>query len=114
MFKPTATILGAALLLTPIAFASDLKEVTLRVNYDPAVLETEAGSAELVRELRRESRKVCSHRVIITGTPYVDRGCVDSLVSAAIQQIHADQTQAGQAIAPAFERLAVLDYAQAN
>lgn len=114
MFKPTATILAAALILSPAAFAQAPTEVTLHVSYDPQLLASEAGSAELVRTLRREARKVCSHTIVITGTPYTDRVCVDNLVTEAIRQIHSDQSAAGQAIAPAFEQLASLDYALAN
>lgn len=114
MFKPVATILAAALILSPVAAASGLTEVTLQMNYDPAKLETEAGAAEIVSELRREARKLCTHRMIVIGAPMLDQACADSLVKAAIAQIHADQTAAGRALSPAFESLVTVNYAQAN
>jgi UrcA family protein len=114
MFKPVVTILAAALILSPVAAASGMTEVTLQMNYDPAKLETDAGSAEIVSELRREARKLCTHRLMVIGAPMVDHACAESLVKAAIEQIHADQTEAGRALSPAFKSLVAVNYAQAN
>ena len=44
----------------------------------------------------------------------VDADCADALVKAAVTQIHADVSDAGQAVAPEFQRLAAVDYALAN
>lgn len=114
MFKATSMILAAAMVLTPIAAAESLKEVTLKMDYDPALLTSEAGAETIVSDLKREARKVCSQRVPAVGAVYVDTDCADALVKAAVQQIHADVSDAGAAIAPGFQRLAVVDYALAN
>ncbi|MFN7056278.1 UrcA family protein [Hyphomonas sp.] len=114
MFKPVATILAAALILSPVAAASGLTQVTLTMNYDAEKLETEAGTAEIVSELRREARKLCTHRLLVIGAPMVDQACADSLVKEAIQQIHADQSAAGRALSPAFKSLVTVNYAEAN
>ena len=110
MLKATSMILAAAMVLTPVAAAESLKEVTLKMNYDPALLTSEDGA----ETLKREARKVCSQRVPAMGAVYVDEACADALVKAAIQQIHADVSTAGAEIAPGFQRLAAVDYALAN
>ncbi|ABI78236.1 hypothetical protein HNE_0368 [Hyphomonas neptunium ATCC 15444] len=114
MLKATSMILAAAMVLTPVAAAESLKEVTLKMDYDPAALTSEAGAATLVSELKREARKVCSQRMPAIGSVYVDTTCADTLVKSAVQQIHADVSDAGQAVAPEFQRLAAVDYALAN
>lgn len=114
MLKATSMILAAAMVLTPVAAAESLKEVTLKMNYDPALLTSEAGAETIVSDLKREARKVCSHRVPALSTVVVDNACADALVKAAVQQIHADVSDAGAAVAPGFQRLAAVDYALAN
>jgi len=120
MFKPTVSILAAAMILAPVASAESLKgterlrEVTLHMEYDPAKLTTEEGTASLVKSLKREARRACSQRISVMSSYYVDFDCADTLVKAAIQKIHADQSEAGLDIAPSFQRLAALDYALIN
>lgn len=114
MLKVSSMILAAAMMVTPVAAAESLKEVTLKMNYDPALLTSEAGAETLVSDLKREARKVCSQRIPALGSVYVDTNCADTLVKAAVQQIHADVSDAGQAVVPDFQRLAAVDYALAN
>ena len=113
MLKATSMILAAAMALTPVAAAESLKEVTLKMDYDPALLTTEAGVDTLVSELESKARKLCSQRVPALGSIYVDADCSASLVKAAVQQIHADQASSVE-LAPPFQRLAAVDYALAN
>lgn len=114
MFKPTSMILAAAMVLTPLATAQSGKEVTLRMDYDPALLASDAGADSLVKSLKREARKLCSQRVPATGGNFIDQTCVSGLMTAAIQQIHADQTAAGTQLAPGFEKLVTVEYALVN
>lgn len=114
MLKASSIILAVAMAITPVAAAESLKEVTLKMDYDPALLTSEAGAETLVSELKREARKLCSQRLPAIGSVYVDTNCADTLVKAAVQQIHADVIDAGQAVAPEFQRLASVDYALAN
>jgi UrcA family protein len=114
MLKFSSMILAAAMAVTPVAAAESLKEVTLKMDYDPALLTSEAGAETLVSELKREARKVCSQRLPAVGSMVVDADCADALVKAAVTQIHADVSDAGQAVAPEFQRLAAVDYALAN
>ncbi|MFN4025037.1 MAG: UrcA family protein [Hyphomonas sp.] len=114
MFKPTSMILAAAMVLTPFAAAQSGKEVTLRMDYDPALLASDDGADSLVKSLKREARKLCSQRIPATGGTYLDQDCVSNLMTAAIQQIHNDQTAAGTQIAPGFEKLVTVEYALAN
>lgn len=114
MLKVSSIILAAAMAFTPVAAAESLKEVTLKMDYDPALLTSETGAETVVSQLKREARKVCSQRLPAIGSVYVDTDCADTLVKAAVQQIHADLNDAGQAVAPEFQRLAAVDYALAN
>ena len=114
MLKATSMILAAAMVLTPVAAAESLKEVTLKMNYDPALLTSEDGAETIVTSLKREARNICSQRVPAMGAVYVDETCADALVNAAIQQIHADVSTSGADITPGFQRLAAVDYALAN
>lgn len=113
MLKATSMILAAAMVLAPVAAAESLKEVTLTMDYDPALLTTEAGVETLVSDLESKARKLCSQRVPAIGAIYVDDTCSASLVKAAVQQIHADQATAVE-LAPAFQELAAVDFVLAN
>lgn len=114
MLKVTSTILAAAMVLTPVAVAGPVKEVTLKMDYDPALLSTDAGVETLVSDLETKARKVCSQRIPAIGSIYVDTECSANLVKAAVQQIHADQSEAGLDIAPGFQTLASVDFPLAN
>lgn len=114
MFRPTSMILAAAMMLTPFAAAEGGTEVTLRMDYDPALLASDDGADGLVRSLKRQARKVCSQRIPATGGYYIDQDCVSSLMAAAVHQIHEHQSAAGTQIAPGFEKLVTVEYALAN
>ncbi len=53
-------ILAAAMALAPVAVAGPAKEVTLTMDYDPALLTTDAGVESLVSSLESKARKLCS------------------------------------------------------
>ncbi|MEQ9505115.1 MAG: UrcA family protein [Hyphomonas sp.] len=114
MFKSTVSVLVAAFALSPVALAEGGKEVTLSHTYDTALLETDAGATALIADLKKAAKRVCTTRIPASGTPYVDRDCAESLVMAAVKDIHAAQTENGVAIAPAFERVALVQLASAD
>ena len=114
MFKSTVSVLVAAFVLSPVALAEGSKEVTLSHTYDAALLETDTGAATLIADLTRAAKRVCTTRIPASGTPYVDGDCVDTLVMAAVKDIHAEQAGNGVAIAPAFERVALVQLASAD
>lgn len=113
MFKATFLILAATMALVPMA-AAQPKQVTLAMDYDPALLSSETGAQALVSDLTREAHKLCSQRMPALGTLLVDKDCAADLVKAAVQQIHAEHASAGQEIAPGFQKLAAVDHVLAN
>lgn len=106
MFKATSMILAAAMIVTPLASAGTVKEVTLQMNYDPALLSSEEGAAQVVKSLKREARKLCSHRMPATGSLVIDSECKADLTRAAVQQIQAEQAAAGNPVAGNLAHLA--------
>jgi len=114
MFKSTVSVLVAAVLLSPAAFAESGKIVTLKHDYDAALLASDEGASDLLTALTRAAKRACSSRVPAYGGFYTDLDCADSLVKAAVKEIHAAQTAAGVEMAPAFERIALTQLASAD
>lgn len=114
MFKSTVSAVLAALVLAPAAYAEGGTRVTLSHTYDAAQLQSDEGAAALIADLKKAAKRVCTTRLPASGTPYIDRGCAESLVIAAVKDIHAAQTEAGMTIAPAFERVALVQLASAD
>ena len=114
MFKSTVSALAAAVLLSPAAFAEGGKKVTLSHDYDAALVSTDAGTATLLSDLERAARRTCTSRVPGTGGYYLDTACADTLLVAAVKQIHETHTASGLDVAPAFERIALTRLASAD
>jgi UrcA family protein len=114
MLKSTLTALVAVAAFAPAAFAEGSKHVTLTHDYDAAVLASEDGASALVSDLTRSAKRLCTTRLPAGAGVYTDKACVDSLVSAAVKQIFAQQSEAGMDIAPGFERIALTRMASAE
>ena len=114
MFKSTVSALAAVVLLPAAAFAEDGKMVTLSHDYDAALVSTDAGASTLLSDLERAARRTCTSRIPGTGGYYLDAACADTLLVAAVKQIHETHTAAGLDVAPALERIAVTQLASAD
>ena len=114
MFKSTVAAVAAVLVLSPAAFADGLTKVTLKHEYDTALVTTDAGTAILLTELSRAAKRACSSRIPASGITYTDAECADTLFVAAVKKIHADQIESGASIAPAFEKAALTQLASAD
>jgi UrcA family protein len=114
MFKFTVLAVVAIVLLSPAAFAEDGKMVTLTHDYDAALVSSDAGAGALLAELEWAAKRVCTSRVPGAGGQYLDTACADSLVLAAVKQIHEAHTAAGLDVAPTFERIALTQLASAD
>ncbi len=114
MLKSTVSVLVAAVLLSPAAFAESGKQVTLKHDYDAALLSSDEGASFLVTELTRAAKRACTSRVPVYGGLYTDQICTASLVSSAVKEIHEAQSAAGVEIAPSFERIALTQLASAD
>jgi UrcA family protein len=114
MFKSTVSALAAVVLLSPAAFAEDGKMVTLSHDYDAALVSSDAGADALLAELEKAAKRTCTSRIPGTGGYYLDAACADTLLVAAVKQIHETHTAAGLDVAPAFERIALTHLASAD
>ncbi len=114
MFKPIAVVLVAATLLSPAALAQNFKLVTLKHDYDAALLTSDEGATELLTELTLAAKRACTSRTPAYSGSYTDKACTASLVNAAVKKIHAEQSAAGAVVAPSFERIALTQLASAD
>lgn len=83
--------LASVALITGAAHASTTTEVTTDLEFDRALLTTEAGAADVLASLEDQARAVCT--IDRYGIPKitVDTACADDLVAQAVEQI-ADET----------------------
>lgn len=114
MLKSTVAAVAAAVFLAPAAFAEGGKMVTLSHDYDASLVSSDAGAGALLAELKQAAKRVCTSRIPGAGGQYVDTACADSLVVAAVKQIHETHTAAGLDVAPSFERIALTQLASAD
>lgn len=106
MLKFAVMAAVAVTALAPAALA-DSKKVTLKHQYDTALVSSDDGAAELLTELTRAANRACTSRVPAVSVSYTDEACVNSLLTAAVKQIHEASLDAGVAIAPTFEKAAL-------
>lgn len=114
MFKSTVSVLAAVALLSPIALAERAKPVTLTHVYDRALVSSEDGAAELLADLTRAAKRVCTSRAPLVSMTYTDKACAETLVVAAVKQIQLETAAAGIGMAPSLERIALTQLASAN
>jgi len=110
MLKFSAPIIALALAVAPTAVA-DTTEVAVELEYDSAMLVTEAGAEEVISSLKSQAKDACAYRSSITFTSKIDRSCVKSVVAEAATEILAEREEAGLETADVFTRLAAVEYA---
>ncbi|MBK8198275.1 MAG: UrcA family protein [Acidobacteria bacterium] len=113
MFKSTVMAALAVAALAPAAFAEG-KTVTLTHQYDTGLVSSDDGAAELIAELDRAAKRACTSRVPGLGISFTDEACAESLLTAAVKQIHTASLEAGTFIAPAFEKAALTQLASVD
>lgn len=114
MLKATLTVLAAATILAPAALAESGKPVTLSLEYDTALLTSDASVAELLGDVKRAATRTCTSRIPAFGAYYIDKDCAASLYLAAVKQIHESGRDAGIDVAPAIEQAALTQLASAD
>lgn len=114
MSKSTFSVLAAVFLLSPAALADRIKEVTLTHEYDAALLSSDAGTSLLLDGLTKAAKRTCTSRIPAHGGFHTDLACTESLVTAAVRDIHAAHTIAGTRMAPSFSRMALMQLASSD
>jgi UrcA family protein len=114
MIRSTLAVVAAAFVMTPAALAEGQREVTLKHQYDAALLASDEGASLLLAKLERAAKRTCTSRAPASGGEFTDKACAEALYAAAIKQIYATERTQGAAIAPAFEREALTQLASAE
>lgn len=112
MMKSICSAAAFALVAIPAAGAEPQVPVSLEFTYETAKVTTDDGVADLLGELRREARRVCTQKQTRYGGPFIDTDCAHDLVGQAVAAIYAKQTAAGVDVAPRLARLARIELAR--
>ena len=95
MRKTLVTLFAAAAFAAPFAHAEGTP-ITVELEYDSALISTEAGAKDVLRSLRLQAKEACTYQVPVTGMSDFDRACRNDLVEKAIGQIRLAAIENGQ------------------
>jgi len=94
------------------ATAEDLKPITVEIQYDHALLVSDAGAKVVLGEIRQQARTACTTSGSKFGRgPVVDRNCADDVMAKAAVKILQSREAMGLDTAPAFARVATIETA---
>lgn len=114
MLKPIVSIMAAAVILSPLAVAGELKPVTVSISYEKALLASETGATEVLKSIKSQAKAACtSYTPTISGF-YTDTKCVKALVESAVSKIRDQQAQEGFATAGVFASNTAMTLADAE
>lgn len=102
MLKPILSIMAAAMMLSPLAVAGELKTVTVNISYEKASLASETGASEVLKSIKSQAKVACTSYTPTVSGFYTDTKCVRTLVKSAVSQIREKQAQGGFATAGVF------------
>ncbi|KCZ60200.1 UrcA family protein [Hyphomonas chukchiensis] len=114
MLKPIASIMAAAVILSPVAFAEAQTPITVEIEYDKDLVALDSGAPVVMASIESQAKKACTSYVPVFGGYYTDRSCVDDIVSAAISKINEQQASEGRKTADKFAQQAVMILADAE
>jgi UrcA family protein len=112
MMKSIVSAAAFALVAIPAAGAEPRVPVSLAFTYETGKVTTDEGVAELLGDLRREARLVCTQKQTRYGGPFIDTDCANDLVGQAVKGIYEAQSAAGVSVAPRLARLARVELAR--
>ncbi|MEH6490239.1 UrcA family protein [Hyphomonas oceanitis] len=114
MLKPIASIMAAAVILSPVAFAEAQTPITVEIQYDKDLLALDAGAPVVMASIKAQAKKACTSYVPVFGGNYTDRSCVNDIVSAAVSKINEQQALEGRETADEFAQQTVMILADAE
>ncbi|MEO0465490.1 MAG: UrcA family protein [Pseudomonadota bacterium] len=86
MFRISSALV-ASMLMANLACANESGKFTAEIEYDPALLTSEAGAAQVLASLEEQADDLCLVDVIYVSRPIVDRECAKSLVAQSVEKI---------------------------
>jgi len=106
-FLPTVAMLSATLLagslFTAPAAAEDYVSETVTLSYDVAQLDSEVSVESVLRDLKRQARKVCTSTAPLLNVRNVDTACVANVLAQAVEGIDSPSLTAAFEQAEAYK-----------
>ena len=109
MMKPLFAAAALAACVPFAASAEQVKPITVSIEFDHALLGSDAGAEKVIADIREQARTACTSRSSKYGhAPTVDRSCADDVMSKAAVKILQEREDMGLDTAPAFARVAIV------
>ncbi len=105
----TACLLAAALAAaTPAALAETATPISVTIEYDTALLDSDEGAAEVMDIIEGEAREACRVPSATLHRGTIDRLCVSEVIAKAAVLIEAQRATAGAPMPSRFAELVTL------
>ncbi len=102
MKRTALSLLVASAMCAPAALAETGRPITVEITYSSALLGSEDGAAEVMRDIKRQATRACTSTRAVSATPVTDRKCVDGLIAGAVSKITDKVSSEGGDVSPAF------------
>ena len=107
MKKQMIAAAALAALVPCAASAETLTPITVQIEFDHALLVSDAGAEVVLADMRHQARKACTTPGSKFGRgPVVDRSCADDVLAKAAMKIIQERDEMGLQTAPTFARVA--------
>ncbi|MEM7662406.1 MAG: UrcA family protein [Pseudomonadota bacterium] len=106
MKKLVFSLTAVCVAFSPVALAEEEKEVSVTIEYDMALLDSDAGAEVLMAAIEDQARDACKQPSTSYFTGGIDSICVDEVMSLAALKISEERAKAGQSVPREFAALA--------
>ncbi|MEO0881808.1 MAG: UrcA family protein [Pseudomonadota bacterium] len=105
MKKLVFSLTAVCVAMSPVALAEDKQEVSVTIDYDMALLDSESGAETLMDAIEDQARAACRRPSKSYYTGGVDELCVEEVMSLAALKITEERAKAGQTVPRQFAAL---------
>jgi len=106
MKKLVFSLSAVCVALSPAVFAQSETQVSVTIEYDEALLDSDSGAIIVMEEIEDQARAACRQPAKSYFSGGVDRQCIEEIMSLAALQITEERAKAGQSVPRQFAALA--------
>ncbi|MEM7007204.1 MAG: UrcA family protein [Pseudomonadota bacterium] len=106
MKKLVFSLTAVCVAFSPVAIADESEEVSVTIEYDMALLDSDSGAEVLLASIEDQARAACRQPSKSYFAGSIDSVCVEEVMSLAALKISEERAKAGQSVPRDFAALA--------
>ncbi|MEM9668077.1 MAG: UrcA family protein [Pseudomonadota bacterium] len=105
MKKLVFSLTAICVAISPAALAEEEKQIAVTINYDSALLDSDAGADLVMEAIEDQARRACRQPSKSFFSGGIDEVCVEEVMNLAALKIGEERAKAGQSVPRQFAAL---------